>query len=150
MIFYPLFRSQIAFWSAEELQNGLSWPFEAPCRKWVKNEIFHDFFKLHLNVLRCYPRYVEMFLGPLLYFWKLGPLLQKWRIFQKCPKIKKSVELQNLVTFFLIEQSKKRKYESDAKFYEVFEINIVVPRKWHVPQNWSTTTLLLIWPFWVS
>ena len=31
------------------------------------------------------------------------------------------MELQNLVTFFLIEQSKKRKYESDAKFYELFE-----------------------------
>ena len=27
--------------------------------------IFHDFFKLLLNVPRCYPRYVEMFLGPL-------------------------------------------------------------------------------------
>ena len=30
-----------------------------------KNVIFHDFFKLLLNVPRCYPTYVEMFLGPL-------------------------------------------------------------------------------------
>ena len=33
--------------------------------KLPKNVIFDDFFKLVLNVPRCYPRYVEMFLGPL-------------------------------------------------------------------------------------
>ena len=33
--------------------------------KLPKNVIFHDFFKLLLNVPKCYPRYVEMFLGAL-------------------------------------------------------------------------------------
>ena len=33
--------------------------------KWIKNVIFHDFFKLLLGVPRWYFRYLEMFLGPL-------------------------------------------------------------------------------------
>ena len=33
--------------------------------KWLKNVIFHDFFKLLLDDLRWCFRYVEMFLGPL-------------------------------------------------------------------------------------
>ena len=33
--------------------------------KWLKNVIFHDFFKLLLGVLRWCFRYVEMFWGPL-------------------------------------------------------------------------------------
>ena len=39
---------------------GLLGPYKG---KWPKNVIFHDFFKVLLNVPRCYPRYVEMFLG---------------------------------------------------------------------------------------
>ena len=53
--------------------------------KWAKNVIFHDFFKLLLNVPRYYPRYVEMFLGPLedvlslrTYFWPVSKLHVKW------------------------------------------------------------------------
>ena len=44
--------------------------------KWIKNVIFHDFFKVLLDVLRWYCRYVEMFLEHLggvlnlrTYFW---------------------------------------------------------------------------------
>ena len=40
-------------------------PFELERENKQKNWIFHDFLKLLLNVLRCYPRYVEMFWGPL-------------------------------------------------------------------------------------
>ena len=29
------------------------------------HEIFHDFFKVLLNISKYYPMYVEMFLGPL-------------------------------------------------------------------------------------
>ena len=53
--------------------------------KWPKNVIFHDFFKLLLNVPRCYPRYVEMFLGPLegvlslrIHFWLVSKPHVKW------------------------------------------------------------------------
>ena len=48
------------------LKMALFGPPKAPYKeKWPKNVIFHDFFKLLLNVPRCYPRYVEMFLRPL-------------------------------------------------------------------------------------
>ena len=47
--------------------------------KWLKNVIFHDFFKVFLDVPRCYPRYVKMFLGPLegvlsliIHFWPVS------------------------------------------------------------------------------
>ena len=40
-------------------------PFGPYKEKWLKNVIFHDFFKVLLGNLRWCFRYVEMFLGPL-------------------------------------------------------------------------------------
>ena len=42
-------------------------------------------------------------------------------IFEKMKKIWKFINFQVQITFFLFVVWKKRKYESDAKFYEVFE-----------------------------
>ena len=44
---------------------SLQFPLRLVRKSDKKNVIFHDFFKLLLNVPRCYTRYLEMFWGPL-------------------------------------------------------------------------------------
>ena len=64
--FYPLFDFIIALCNHVKPQNGIYFsPLCTYNEKWPKNVIFHDFFKLFLDVLRWSCRYVEVFLGPL-------------------------------------------------------------------------------------
>ena len=83
LIFYTLLELIIALWSQEKHENPLSRPLCGPFGpykgKWVKNVIFHDFFKLLLNGLGWYCRYVEMLLGsqegilsPRIHFWPVS------------------------------------------------------------------------------
>ena len=57
----------------------------------------------------------------LLYFRFWGSLTQKMVFFEKVEKIEKFMKQKVLVTFLLLQLWKNDKYESDAKFYEVFE-----------------------------
>ena len=64
--FYPLFDFIIALCNHVKPQNGIYFsPLCTYNEKWPKNVIFHDFFKLFLDVLRWSCRYVEVFLRPL-------------------------------------------------------------------------------------
>ena len=57
----------------------------------------------------------------LLFFCFWGPLPQKMDFFEKVEKIEKSMKQKVPVTSLLLQLWKNDKYESDAKFYEVFE-----------------------------
>ena len=100
----------------------------ASCKeKWLKNVIFHDFFKVLLDVLRWYCRYVEMFLEHLggvlslrTYFW---PHFKSLGDKDFC-HLNRVIRQNSQKKWILIEYSGGVEYSTGPKNFEVVKYTI--------------------------